>query len=70
MTPQIEYFVHWKTGQLMETERNPCRCHPDDYIIKKEWDSRGYLRNGFTISTKNRRDFFRYVKRAGFEALR
>jgi hypothetical protein len=49
---------------IIETRRNPCGCHPDDYIINNAYvpSTKRKYRDGFSYSFKDRRGFMRMVK--------
>lgn len=66
---KIEYWLT-PDGRLIETEQNPCGCHPFDFIVKTEGIRPKYLeRSGVSLSFKNRREFRNYMNRRWAEKL-
>ncbi len=55
---KIEYWMNKTDGTLYECERNPCGCHPEDYIIANEL----HPLSAMTYSFNRRAQFIQYMK--------
>lgn len=64
-------FEYWlrKNGDIAETERNPCGCHPDDYNITHKPTIVDKLRTIY-IGHMPRKKFLSYMKQLGYERLK
>lgn len=61
---EIEFWMN-EWGGIIETEKNPCGCCPNDYLV--HWYDRP--RSKVSISFKDRQDFMEWVNEKHWEAL-